>query len=175
VYVRIIEYLKKIEWDQQNSQNKMNPFHFMTAQCFWFVICAEYFSYNFFTKKNAEEAATEVMSKVTRINYPVPLRISKNTMMELPKPYNPPFETNALLKLSEKVSEALKEVVPSVHYDYYYESTERIQALSEIADDDMFRSTTRALVYNYVKEQYKNRLDTVLSVDIPQENASIEK
>lgn len=79
--MRIIDYLKKIEWDQQNAQNKMNPYHFMTAQCFWFVICAEYFSYNFFSKKHPEEAVAEIMDKVRRVNYPIPQRISKNTLM----------------------------------------------------------------------------------------------
>ncbi len=69
----------------------MNPYHFMTAQCFWFVVCVEYFSHNFSSRKSMEEAIAEVMAKVTRLNYYVPQRISKNTMMELPKPYSPAF------------------------------------------------------------------------------------
>jgi hypothetical protein len=119
VYIRIVDYLKKIEWDQQNAQNKMNPYHFMTAACFWFVVCAEYFSYNFFMKKNPEEAVQEVMARVNRLNYPVPTRFSKNFMVEPPHPY-PNFETKGLLDASEKVTEVLKDMIPYSHYEYYY-------------------------------------------------------
>jgi len=175
VYARIIDYLKKIEWDQQNAQNKMNPYHFMTAQWFWFVVCVEYFSHNFFGRKSTEDAAAEVMARVARLNYPVPQRISKNTMMDLPKPYSPAFETDALLKLSERVGEVLKEVVPTVHYDYYYENAEKIPTITDTTDDDIFRCSTRAMIYNYVKHNYAHRLERVLAVDIPQEKASDDK
>jgi hypothetical protein len=117
--MRIVEYLKKIEWDQQNVQNKMNPYHFMTAHCFWFVVCSEYFSYNFFSKRNPVDAINEITSKINRINYPIPLRISKN-MIEIPPHPHPTVESNSLLQLSERITETLKEVIPSVYYEYYY-------------------------------------------------------
>jgi hypothetical protein len=113
-----VDYLKKIEWDQQNAQNKMNPYHFMTPHCFWFVVCSEYFSYNFFSKRNPEEAINEIMSKVHRINYPIPTRISKS-MLEVPHSY-PAFESKSMMGLSERVTETLKELIPTVHYEDYY-------------------------------------------------------
>jgi hypothetical protein len=44
-----------------------------------------------------------------------------------------------------------------------------MQSLTETSDDDIFRSTTRTMLYNYVKNKYKNRLENVLNVNIPQE------
>jgi hypothetical protein len=112
--MRIVDYLKKIEWDQQNAQNKMNPYHFMTAHCFWFVVCSEYFSCNFFSKRNAEDAINEIMSKIHRINYPIPMRISKN-MLEVPRTNSTP-EFDRLSGLSARVTETLKDIIPSIHY-----------------------------------------------------------
>ena len=51
VYMRIVEYLKKIEWDKNTTVHKMNPFQYMTPACFWFWVCAEYFSFNLGCKK----------------------------------------------------------------------------------------------------------------------------
>ena len=73
------EYLKKIEWDEANAQNKMNPYHAMTATCFWFLVCAEYYSYNFFAKKNSAEAAHEYMNRVIKMPVGIYSRVNKFT------------------------------------------------------------------------------------------------
>lgn len=59
--------------------------------------------------------------------------------------------------------------MPTNYYDYYYESSEKATNISETYDDDLFRSSTRALVYNFIKGHYKQRLEGALSVEIPQE------
>ena len=75
----MIDYLKKIEWDEANAQNKMNPFHAMTPSCFWFMVCAEYYSYNFYTRKNPNDLAHEYLDKVLKTPVPIIARVNKNS------------------------------------------------------------------------------------------------
>lgn len=92
----------------------------MTAACFWFVVCAEYFSYNFFARRSPEEAIAEIMSKVNRINYPIPLRISKNALIDkslLEADVQPTKHAGVV----EKITDYLKDLIPNSHYDYIYE------------------------------------------------------
>jgi hypothetical protein len=56
----------------------MNPYHALTANCFWYMISAEYFSYDFFTRNNPTEASNMVINRVMKLPVPIPLRIIKN-------------------------------------------------------------------------------------------------
>lgn len=57
----------------------MNPFHSLTATSFWYMISAEYFSYDFFARKNPSEAANNILNKVSKIPVQMPMRFIKNT------------------------------------------------------------------------------------------------
>ena len=55
----------------------MNPFHSMTPTCFWFSICAEYCSYNFFGKRRGNDAVHDYLNKVIKMPVGICSRISK--------------------------------------------------------------------------------------------------
>lgn len=105
---------------------------------------------------------------MSRLNYPVPNRFSKNFLQEAARAY-PSFQTKALLEASERVTESLKDMVPSTHYDYYYEQADKTTAITDVADDDQFRCSTRALLYKHVERNYRDRLGDLLKTKIPQE------
>lgn len=56
-FIKIIDYLKKIECDEASLHNKMNPYNLLTPTCFWYMVSAEYFSFDFFSGKNPQELA----------------------------------------------------------------------------------------------------------------------
>lgn len=45
----------------------MNPYNALTATCFWYAISAEYFSYDFYSKKNPHDVSMELLEKVHKI------------------------------------------------------------------------------------------------------------
>lgn len=56
-FIKIIDYLKKIDCDETSLHNKMNPYNLLTATCFWYIVSAEYFSFDFFNNRNPNGAA----------------------------------------------------------------------------------------------------------------------
>ena len=74
-FIRIIDYLKKIECDEASLHNKMNPYNLMTPACFWFTVSAEYFSFDFFSNRNTHDLALEFLKKAQRTQINLPLRI----------------------------------------------------------------------------------------------------
>jgi hypothetical protein len=55
----------------------MNPYHGLTATCLWYAISAEYYSYDFFSKRNTIDPAMEIMDKVSKIAMNLPNRLTK--------------------------------------------------------------------------------------------------
>jgi hypothetical protein len=55
----------------------MNPYHSLTATCFWYAVSAEYYSYDFFNKRNTIDPAMEIMDKVSKIAMHLPNRLTK--------------------------------------------------------------------------------------------------
>lgn len=78
-YVRIIDYLKKIDCDEVSFQNKMNPYHSLTANCFWYMVSAEYFSYDFYARNNPLDAANQVLNRISKLAIQIPTRFIKYT------------------------------------------------------------------------------------------------
>jgi hypothetical protein len=56
----------------------MNPFHSLTASSFWYMVSAEYFSYDFYAKKNASEAANNILNKVGKLPLQIANRVIKS-------------------------------------------------------------------------------------------------
>lgn len=56
----------------------MNPYNALTATCFWYAISAEYFSLDFFSKKNPHDAAVEILDRVQRLPLLMPNRVAKS-------------------------------------------------------------------------------------------------
>jgi hypothetical protein len=83
-YVRIVDYLKKIDCDETGFQNKMNPFHSLTASCFWYMVSAEYYSYDFFHRNNPLDAANLVLNRVGKLPLQMPTRFIKLTRTGAP-------------------------------------------------------------------------------------------
>ena len=99
-----MDYLKRIEWDQSTSIHKMNPFQYLTPSCFWFWVCAEYFSLNMGSKKTNSEAVVEAMNKINKIRYPIPTRLGKMTGLHH-------VETRALQLETPKLNRPRKAIV----------------------------------------------------------------
>ncbi len=57
----------------------MNPYHSLTATCFWYMISSEYYSFDFYGKKNPSEAAHAILNRVGKLPVQIPLRFIKNT------------------------------------------------------------------------------------------------
>jgi hypothetical protein len=76
-YVRIIDYLKKIDYEEGSCQNKMNPYNALTPTCFWYAVGAEYYSFDFFARNNPHDTAMEILERVHRIPLLLPLRVMK--------------------------------------------------------------------------------------------------
>jgi hypothetical protein len=55
----------------------MNPYNALTATCFWYATSAEYFSFDFFSKKNSHDVAMDILERVHRISLTLPNRILK--------------------------------------------------------------------------------------------------
>lgn len=108
-YVKIVDYLKKIECDEVSFQNKMNPYHSLTANCFWYMVSAEYFSYNFFIRNNPLDAANQVLNRVSKIPIQMSTRFIKNTrqgnILE--------FQTEQVKKEAEQLTDYLSQLIPT--------------------------------------------------------------
>lgn len=57
--------------------NKMNPYNLLTPTCFWYMISAEYFSFDFFNNKNPQQTALEFLKKAQKTQIILPLRVLK--------------------------------------------------------------------------------------------------
>jgi len=55
----------------------MNPYNALTATCFWYSIGAEYFSFDFFNRKNSHDIAMEILDKVHKLPLVLPHRVVK--------------------------------------------------------------------------------------------------
>jgi hypothetical protein len=55
----------------------MNPYNALTATCFWYAVSADYFSYDFFSKKNPHDVSMEVLDKVHKFPLVFPNRVLK--------------------------------------------------------------------------------------------------
>ncbi len=55
----------------------MNPYNALTATCFWYAVSAEYFSYDFFSRKNPHDVAMDIFDKVHKIPLTLPNRVLK--------------------------------------------------------------------------------------------------
>ena len=55
----------------------MNPFNALTATCFWYAISAEFYSFDFFSRRNPHDVAMEQLEKVQRQPLPLANRITK--------------------------------------------------------------------------------------------------
>lgn len=55
----------------------MNPYNLLTPTCFWYMISAEYFSFDFFSSRNAQEVALELLRKAQKTQIVLPLRFIK--------------------------------------------------------------------------------------------------
>jgi hypothetical protein len=91
-YVRIIDYLKKIDYDENSAQNKMNPYNALTATCFWYAVGAEYFSFDFFARRNPHDTAMEILDRAHR----VPLLLSNRVLRNPTSPALLAFENAEL-------------------------------------------------------------------------------
>ncbi len=95
-----MDYLKKIDCDETSFQNKMNPYHSLTVACFWYMVNAEYYSYDFFLKNNPQEAANHILNRVAKLPIQMPTRFIKNTrqgnMLE--------FQTDEVKKQSDEIT-----------------------------------------------------------------------
>jgi hypothetical protein len=60
----------------------MNPYNALTATCFWYAISAEYFGYDFYSKKNPHDVSMELLEKVHKI----PLLFANRVMKTPPIP-----------------------------------------------------------------------------------------
>lgn len=60
----------------------MNPYNALTATCFWYAISAEYFSFDFNSKKGSHDASMEILEKIQKL----PLLLANRTMKTI---YNP--------------------------------------------------------------------------------------
>lgn len=79
-----MDYLKKIDSDESSFQNKMNPYHSLTATCFWYMISSEYYSFDFFSKNNPLDAANQVLNRVGKLPLLMPTRFIKTTRIGAP-------------------------------------------------------------------------------------------
>ena len=76
-FIRIIDYLKKIDCDEASLHNKMNPYNLLTSTCFWYIVSAEYFSFDFFNNRNPNDAAIDILRRAQKIFVTMPQRIVK--------------------------------------------------------------------------------------------------
>ena len=56
----------------------MNPYNALTATCLWYAISAEYYSLDFFQKKNPHDVALDILDKVQKLLLLLPNRLTKN-------------------------------------------------------------------------------------------------
>jgi len=56
----------------------MNPYNALSATCLWYAISAEYYSLDFFQKKNPHDVALDILDKVQKLLLLLPNRLSKN-------------------------------------------------------------------------------------------------
>jgi hypothetical protein len=54
----------------------MNPYNALTATCFWYAVGAEYYSFDFFARRNPHDTAMEILDRVHRI----PLQLSTRVL-----------------------------------------------------------------------------------------------
>lgn len=76
-FIKIVDYLKKIECDETSLHNKMNPYNLMTPTCFWFTVSAEYFSFDFFGSRNTHDLALDFLKRAQKTQITLPLRVIK--------------------------------------------------------------------------------------------------
>jgi hypothetical protein len=145
-YIKIIDYVKKIECDEQALHNKMNPYNLLTPACFWFSISAEYYSYDFFNHGNPTEAAVDILKKCQKTHITLPQRILKPIRNEL----CPDFETRYLKEVSKPVTDKLINLIPNPP-SVLPENTDRSAHLTSTLEDDLFRSSTRTILFNQIK------------------------
>lgn len=107
--MKIVDFLKKIDCDETSFQNKMNPYHSLTASCFWYMVSAEYYSYDFFLRNSPLDAANHVLNRVSKLPIPMPTRFIKNLHQSLPLE----FETEEVHKYGQNLSEHLAHFIPS--------------------------------------------------------------
>ena len=60
----------------------MNPYNLMTPSCFWFMISAEYFSFDFFGGRNTHDLALDFLKKAQKTQIILPLRVLKPQRIE---------------------------------------------------------------------------------------------
>ena len=77
----------------------MNPFNALTATCFWYAISAEYFGFDFNSKKNVHDSSLDILEKVQKL----PLLISNRTIKTQYNPGHAESEPDDLSKLEVEV------------------------------------------------------------------------
>lgn len=87
----------------------MNPYHSLTANCFWYMVSAEYFSYDFYSRNNPLEAANQVLNRVGKLPIQMPTRFIKNTrqgnILE--------FQTEQVKKEADELTDYLAQLIPA--------------------------------------------------------------
>lgn len=86
----------------------MNPFHSLTATCFWYMVSAEYYSYDFFIRNNPLEAANQVLNRIGKLAIQMPTRFIKNTRQGSPLE----FQTDQVKKEADELTEYLNQLIP---------------------------------------------------------------
>lgn len=58
----------------------MNPYNALTATSFWYTVSAEFFSFDFFNKKNPHDIAMDFLEKINKMPLFLSNRVLKTTI-----------------------------------------------------------------------------------------------
>lgn len=87
----------------------MNPYNALTATCFWYAVSAEYFSFDFNSKKNSHDVALEILEKIQKLPLVLANRTLKNTYCpSLSEP-----QSDELQRLAIEMSEKMSNLTPA--------------------------------------------------------------
>ena len=124
----------------------MNPYNLLTPASFWFAVSAEYYSYDFFNHGNPTETAVDILKKCQKRQITLPQRILKPIRSDL----YPDFETRSLKEISKPITDKLINLIPNPP-SVIPENTDRSSHLTSTVEDDLFRSSTRTILFNHIK------------------------
>lgn len=108
----------------------MNPYNALTANCFWYMVSAEYFSFDFFKRGDPLEVAQRILDKVQELPIQLPTRVLKMSLFKGLLS----FETEELVKVGVEMADKLSSMIqPPVHTRNV--PLEKKMALTTVAED----------------------------------------
>jgi len=87
----------------------MNPYNALTATCFWYAVGAEYYSFDFFARRNPHDTAMEILDRAHR----VPLLLSNRVVRTPTTPALLAFENQELNMIGGELAEKMGALIPA--------------------------------------------------------------